>query len=106
MTKQTMTPKTNASFAVVMLGASIALWGCITADTEEGAVERRELPLGRETVVVDLSIDQGTPSYVGSGFLHGMTATEPAAAVVNPLKPNPTCFQTCSLGTSSRRPRD
>lgn len=40
-----------------------------------------------ETVVVDLSVDLGLATYRASGFLHGMTAMEPAQELVAPLKP-------------------
>jgi hypothetical protein len=40
-----------------------------------------------ETIVVNLSVDLGPPTYRASGFLHGMTATEPEQALVEPLRP-------------------
>ncbi len=43
-------------------------------------------PLRAETVTVDLSVGQGAPTYAGSGFLHGMDATNPPAAIIDPLK--------------------
>lgn len=45
------------------------------------------LPSAAETVTVDLAISEGAPTYIGSGFLHGMTPTTPPDSMVNPLKP-------------------
>jgi len=40
-----------------------------------------------ETVVVDLSSDEGPVTHRASGFLHGMSADEPPDRLVAPLKP-------------------
>ena len=40
-----------------------------------------------ETVVVDFGVDCGPVTYRGSGFLHGMSTTEPPSAMLDPIKP-------------------
>jgi len=53
------------------------------ADTSPGS--SADLP--PETVVVDLSSDEGPVTYRASGFLHGMSAEQPPDQLVAPLKP-------------------
>lgn len=43
--------------------------------------------LADEVVHIDLASDMGPVTYRASGFLHAMSATEPPAALVDPLKP-------------------
>jgi xylan 1,4-beta-xylosidase len=46
-----------------------------------------EAAIRLEKVTVDLSRDLGPVTYRASGFLHGMTATDPPQELVAPLKP-------------------